>query len=360
MNVQLFGNKPQEFFAWWISELSGILPSAKSKAGKSSQRGLTIQLEQKTCHLQWEGGSKIENLAKKFTADLALDKYNNAIEQDKKLSVDVCNIQLTNKKILRRSITLPQSTEENLENVIAYEMDRYTPFKKDDVYFDVKVQDRDVKEKKITVLLSVVKKAVLDEVLQFVSAANMSVQNVFSIDEDEQGQVEYFSFLKGHQHSNDQRKPSVFNKYLLVATLLLMLVALVLPLAKNYWFAQQYSNQLVAMEDEIKQARQAQSRYKTLKQDVEFLSKQTQDSVRVLDLLNELTKVVPDHTTLSRFNLEEGSVRIRGLSASASKLISIIDSSESFSGVQFVAPVTQNSKTGKESFTIEFQSHAEQ
>ena len=355
MNLQLFGNKPQEFFTWWISELAGMLPVAKSTAGKNSQRGLTIQLEQKTCHLQWENGSKVANLAKKFTSDLALEKYNNAIEQDNKLSVDVCNIQLSNKQILRRSISLPLSTEENIEDVISYEMDRYTPFKKDDVYFDVKVQSRDVKEQKITVLLSVVKKAVLDEVLQFVSASGMSIQNVFSVDGGEQDQIENFSFLKQHQHSNNQRKSSAFNRYLFGTAMLLILVALVLPIAKNYWLAERYSSQLRAMEGEINQARQLQSRYKAIKQDVEFLANQSKGSVKVLDLLNELTKVVPDHTTLSRFSLEGGSARIRGLSASASKLISIIDSSENFSGVQFVAPVTQNSKTGKESFTIEFQ-----
>ena len=360
MSLQLFGNKPQEFFTWWISELVGMLPVAKSAAGKKSQRGLTIQLEQKTCHLQWESGHRIANLAKKFSSDTAVDKYSNAIEQDKKLSVDICNIQLSNKQILRRSISLPLSTEENLENVISYEMDRYTPFKKEDVYFDVKVQDRDVKEQKITVLLSVIKKTVLDEVMQFASASNMSIQNVFAINESEQNQHESFSFLKQHQHSNTQHRPSGFNKYLLVTTILLALLALILPVAKNYWLAEQYSSQLRAMEGDIKQARQLQSRYKELKQDVEFLANQGKDSVKVLDLLNELTRVVPDHTTLSRFSLEESNVRIKGLSASASNLISIIDSSENFSGVQFIAPVTQNSKTGKESFSIEFQPRFEQ
>lgn len=333
-----------------------MLPAAKSKSGKNRQHGLTIQLENKSSQLQWEGGQKVEAISSKFSSAVALEKYNNAIEQDKKLAVDLCNVQLPEKKILRRVIILPSSTEENLQNVVSYEMDRYTPFSKDDVYFDVKVQERNRKDEKITVLLSVVKRTMLEEVLQFAAASGISIQSTFAEVGDDK-QIEHFAFVKEQEHNKGQRAPSKINKYLMILALLLAIAALVLPIAKNYWFAEQYKIELQVMQEDVEQVRRLQSKYKQIKQDVDFIAQQSSHSIRVLDLLNELTKIIPNDTSLSRLVLEEGVVRVRGSSAAASKLISIIDSSENFVDVQFVAPVTQNSKTGKESFTIEFELH---
>ena len=355
MSVQVYKNQAQQFFNWWVSELADMLPANPARSNQDVQRGLTIVLQEKTFHLQWEHGKKVVDIASRFSSALALDKYNVAIEQDKKLQTNICNICIPSKRVLKRTITLPISTEENLQNVIAYEMDRYTPFKSDDVYFDVKVQERDKKEQKITVLLSVIKKVVLDEVVEFAKSAGLSIHSIFSASDDSVGEVENYTFLKEHQLGNGQRGASLLNKYLFILAMLLGLIALILPIAKNFLAAEQYKNELLQMEADISEARDLQSRYKSIKQDVEFIAKQSTNSIRVLELLNELTKIVPNDTSLSRLTLEEGSVRIRGLSASASKLISIIDSSKNYTGVRFVAPVTQNSKTGKESFTIEFQ-----
>ena len=352
MNSSIYGNKTREFFAWWSAELAGMLPASKSVSGKSTQRGLLIRLDNKSSTFQWEERSREEPIASKFDSESALKKYNAAVEQDKKLAVKACSIQLPNKKILRRSITLPASTEENLLNVVSYEMDRYTPFARDDVYFDVKIQDRNQKEQKITVALSVIKKSVVDEIIKFASASSMSIQSVFTkVD----GKVEHFSFIKDQEQGSSQRKPSKVNKYLSTLALLLAITALALPIAKNYLQAEQYKSELLILQEEVDQVRQLQSEYKLIKQDVDFITRQSRHSMRVLDLLNDLSRIVPDDTYLSRLVLEQGVVRIRGNSAAASKLISIIDSSPQFIDVRFVAPVTQNNRTGLENFTIEFQ-----
>jgi general secretion pathway protein L len=61
-------------------------------------------------------------------------------------------------KVIFKRITLPAPTEENLKDVLGYEMDRYTPFALEDVYFDYKIVTRDEANDSIQVLLMVVKK----------------------------------------------------------------------------------------------------------------------------------------------------------------------------------------------------------
>ena len=70
-------------------------------------------------------------------------------------------IRLNDSEVLARNITLPASTEENLYEVIQYEMDRYTPFTADDVYFDYRLEERLANKDLIKILLIVIKKDVL-------------------------------------------------------------------------------------------------------------------------------------------------------------------------------------------------------
>ena len=332
------------------------MPVSRSTSGKNAQRGLIIRVENKNSSLLWDDRNKEENLGK-FAVESALEKYNHAVARDKKLAVSSCSIQLPNNKILRRIITLPSTTEENLENVVSYEMDRYTPFSKADVYFDIKVQDRNPEEQKIKVALSVIKKSIVEEILNFAVAAGLSIQTTFAEIDEKDGQVEHFAFIKDQQQSNGSRSGSKVNKFLMILAAAMAIIALILPIAKNYWVAEQYKAELSLMQEDINQVRKLQSQYKAIKKDVEFINAQTSHSMKTLDLLNELSKIIPDNTFLSRLVLEQGVVRIRGNSDAASNLISVIDASEQFADVRFVAPVTQNSKTGKESFTVEFRLH---
>ena len=332
-----------------------MLPAGSSATGKGAQGGLLVCIDAKGSKLRWSERDKEVSFDGKFSAEQAAEKYQQIIGKDKKLFTDTCSIQLPNKKILRRKITLPSSTEENLNNVVSYEMDRYTPFSKDDVYFDIKIQERDQKEQKITVALNVIKKSVLEEVVKFAEANGLSIQSTFATEAGNEQQVEHFDFIKDQQAGNTQKAASKLNKYLLIITLILAVIALILPIVKNYLQAEQLKDEIAQIQENVNQVRGLQAQYKSIKQDVDFITLQTSHSMKTLDLLNQLSKIVPDDTHLSRLVLEQGVVRMRGSSDAASRLISIIDSSEQFSDVKFVAPVTQNSKTGKESFTIEFQ-----
>jgi general secretion pathway protein L len=64
--------------------------------------------------------------------------------------------------VIFKRVTLPAPTEENLKEVLGYEMDRYTPFALEDVCFDYKIVARDEEHDSIHVLLMVVKKSVID------------------------------------------------------------------------------------------------------------------------------------------------------------------------------------------------------
>jgi general secretion pathway protein L len=76
--------------------------------------------------------------------------------------------------------------------------------------------------------------------------------------------------------------------------------------------------------------------------------------VGVLDVLEELSRILPDHTFLTEANVSDGKVVIAGLSADAARLVRIIDQSPLFSGAALTAAITPDATEHKERFAISF------
>ncbi len=73
-------------------------------------------------------------------------------------------IALPASQVLRKSVVLPAAVEENLHQTLAYDLDRHTPFKADEVYFDAIVVGRDAARKEIRVDLAAALKSFVDQV----------------------------------------------------------------------------------------------------------------------------------------------------------------------------------------------------
>jgi general secretion pathway protein L len=82
-----------------------------------------------------------------------------------------------------RIATLPLAALENLRQVCAFELDRQTPFKLDQVYFDSRVIRRDVATKQANVELVVLTRAVLDTAVQSLGPLATRLNSVDVLDE---------------------------------------------------------------------------------------------------------------------------------------------------------------------------------
>ena len=329
--------------------MASMLPNVNMQS-RNSHHVFSIELNAKEYSLKWHDEDSIVSGQSKFNSDEAVASFQNAVDNNKRLLVHSCDLRIASTLILKKEINLPLATEENIANVIAYEIDRYTPFKKDDVYFGVKIKERDRKEKKITVLLSVIRKSVLDDVSEFAKECELSIDDIYSVDDTEDEKISFVGFL-GNQQQN--KKKNSVGKFLLVMACILSITALLLPIGKNYWIGQQLQEKLSAKDGEIAEVKELLTKYKSMKGNVELVERLSLNNTKVVKLLNDLTTIIPNDTSLNRFSLEEGVVRIQGLSSGASKLIPLLDSSENFSEVKFVAPVTQSGDSDKEKFTIE-------
>jgi len=109
--------------------------------------------------------------------DIILSNIEGFIDQTKS-DRDNLFLGISGSKVIFKRLTLPAPTEENLKEVLGYEMDRYTPFALEDVYFDYKVVGRDEAHESIQVLLMVVKREVIDYYLTLLRRINVKTRCV--------------------------------------------------------------------------------------------------------------------------------------------------------------------------------------
>jgi Tfp pilus assembly PilM family ATPase len=75
-------------------------------------------------------------------------------------------------------LKLPGSVEENLQATLGYEIDKYTPFPPDDIYFDYHVVQRIPEKNILNVLLIIIKKESIDYHLNLLSKINVRPRGI--------------------------------------------------------------------------------------------------------------------------------------------------------------------------------------
>jgi general secretion pathway protein L len=76
--------------------------------------------------------------------------------------------------------------------------------------------------------------------------------------------------------------------------------------------------------------------------------------VSVLEVWDELSRILPDHTFLTESRMADGKLTVSGFSADAAKLVRIIDQSPLFSGAALTAAITPDANERKERFSLSF------
>ena len=336
-----------DFFTWWGEGLMLLLPGNQSNKLGRSKESLLLKITQNGFQVLNHSEEMLLNEEQSISNsyEILTDLFN---RDASKVGLD---IQIRNSEVLTRQISLPANTEENLYEVIQYEMDRYTPFTKDDVYFDYRVEERIKDKQLIKVLLIVVRKEILDPVVSAIENSDVHLTNIDIIDEDDAANNFHdVNLLRSRRDINKNKNSSI--KWLAAAAVGLLILTSITPLIINYIHIKKLSSELADLEPTVGKVKQLQNEYTKMQDQVGYLVKIKEDNPSIIEMLNLLTQVMPDHTYVQRLSLEGGLISIQGLSASASELIPLIDQTGMFDDIRFAAPVTQSGGDGLERYSI--------
>src|SRR3569623_698138 len=168
------------FFSWWGRELVACLPQRWRATFAERAEVLPLDVQDEALVVQYQSGSRLSEMLRlplggdATEQSMAYERLRAGIEAPQ-LRVFYC---IPVGRPLRRTMSMPVAVEERLRPVLAFEMDRQTPFKADQVYFDYRVLGRDAADKNLHVDLAVVPRAQLDTELNVVTGMGIGLDGV--------------------------------------------------------------------------------------------------------------------------------------------------------------------------------------
>ena len=265
-------------------------------------------------------------------------------------------VALGRDEALVRRVTMPAATEENLGQVLGYEMDRLTPFKAEDVYFDYRVISRDAATGQILVQIAVARRDVVDARVEKLRALGVNVQGV-GVRDDTGHPGAPLDLLPSEQRGERESSRERTLHWILVgAVLALFLTVLLLPV----WQKRETVLQLHPMLGKAKQEADATD---TIARELDrqvadynYLVGRKHATPPVLAYIEEMSRLLPDTTWVQQFDVKTvgktREIQVTGETSSASKLIELLEQSALLQNAAPRGTVTRGSQPGSERFMI--------
>ncbi len=340
------------FFAWWFKELAGLVPARLRGALEGSADAALLDLSGPEIVLSRLSGRSWRELGRADPQGLnepaQASAFARLIKNAKLGELDVI-LRLPASAALRKTLSLPLAAEENLRQVLSFEMDRHTPFSADEVYFDYRVRMRDAELGRMEVELVTVPRKVMDERCERAAAWGV-VPDIVDIGGEDAS--EGINLLPAIEGVNGGRRVGPLTLILAAITAALFAVAVYLPLEAQQREMQAFQAALAKAKAEAGAAMELRGEIDRLIEESQFLVRRKQKSVKATEVLDELTRILPDGTWLRQFKIKDREVRISGFSQAASNLIGLIEQSLMFENARFTSPVTQDRREGLERFNV--------
>ena len=342
------------FFAWWGRELLACLPARWRSVLSERSESLLLDLHGEELVVWREKGDVTSEYAR-IRRDLPVDaqaaefrRLRDALD-DPQVRTVFC---IPAERVLTRVLSLPAAATENLRQVLSFEMDRQTPFKADQVYFDSRVLGHDASGRNAQVELVLIPRGQLDQELSTLAAAATELDGVDSwkAAPGEGRRQTNLLPLDKRARRRDMRLP--LNLGLAALAIILLFVNMDESVANR-------ASALTSMQAEVdkanNEARQVAALRKTLSDSIagaNFLTDKKRKGPLTIALLDDLTQRLPTDAYLERLQIENKQVQLQGQATEAAKLIALLGASPCLGNPGFQGQVQPDARTGKERFQI--------
>jgi general secretion pathway protein L len=329
---------------WWRDGLLAWLPSGVRRWLAGTSRRLVIAVDDGGCALVREEAGQAQELERLPGPSPDWKAVVAGFEAEKPQQLV---LRFPSSQSLIRTVSLPLAAEKNPRQVAGFEMDRLTPFAAAQVYYDVIVLERQPEQRRLRVELTALPRAVVDPVLVQLRQQGLppDVLDVAS------GRPN-LNLLPPEQRPHRDLWGQRLRAAAIITSLLLVAAAVTLPI----W---QQRALVIGVMAKVGQVQKTANQASTLRDQLDkaldtsrMLVQKKQALPARVDLLRELTVILPDDTWVERLQIRGDSAQIIGQSGKASALIGIVESSKLFSSAGFTSPVTIDPRTGKERFVL--------
>ncbi len=238
--------------------------------------------------------------------------------------------------VLERRVVLPAAARGELERVVERELDRFTPFRQEQLLFAVDERPETPAPDRILARIRLVPRQRLEPWLRALRTAGLPLTGV-----RESGAPPRENLLPRALRA----RPPLSRRLLLWSPLLLsfLLTALLLllPLRQAEERLAELRTRESALRTEAREALELRDAVEAGIGALERLESSWREAVDVPSLLQELARRLPAGTRLHGIRMQGKTLELRGTSPQASALIGRLEASPLFSAVRFLSPVVQ-------------------
>ncbi len=347
------------FFAWWFAGLAALVPSSLRRAFRRGAGTLVLDFSGPEAVVRHVSGGTSREIGRVRSDPLDTATQASAIAAlVKKINlrkVDVV-LRLPASRALRKTLDLPLAAEENLRQVLGFEMDRQTPFRSEEVYFDFTVRERDRETERIKVDLTVVPRSAVDDAIDLAAGWGLHPDIVDVAGSDPAGSdpdADSSLNLMPHEAGAARDQPGgALSLGLAAVAAVLAAVALNVPLERQRDLSEELLRQVAEATSQAQAASASRAEIERSIVDGGALVERKAGMPTATGVLAELTRLMPDDTWISQFQLRDTALQVSGYSADASRLIGLVENSPLFHEAKFRSPVTQDARTSRERFNL--------
>lgn len=329
-----------QFLQWWKEGLLSCLPDGFRKKWLGSSQSLLLTLQDNRLILSLSTNSKIEEL-KSYSLPLEsklkgdfyklLDRYNKRY------------LLISKADILTSELSLPAVTQKNLATVVGFEIDRLTPYKMNEVYFEPKVHGRSNEGRNILVKVYLIPKIILDGLLEKITSLNIRLDGVKVHGEDIVVNILPKSIRSGLNKTEKNAR------LLWIVSFALLLFALGTPLVYLRQKAIFLEKKAAILIPKAQALSEEEARLGDLINANNFLFKRKSEIVPMLIISNELSRLMPLDAYIEALDYDGKRIIIRGIAKQASQLSSLLESSSYFKEITQTSPIISDGQ-GNERF----------
>lgn len=339
------------FLSWWGHALAAWLPPRLRQLLGMDRGRLLVQVEGDALRLRLQRGDEIRELGSlPLLADMEPKRDPLALVLGSRLSDLPRWLLLPAASALRRRLPLPAAAAERLRDVVGFEIERQTPFAADAVAFDARVLGRSAAGGALDTELVVVPRVALDPQLTALGPLTPLLAGIDVAATD--GTPLQVNLLTPAQRRRTRDPWLLWNLAFTAVAALALALALWQMLANRRAAADAFAAGIDALAAPARQAAAQQQELNALIQGQMFLQRTRSAYPTAVEIMDELSRRLPDGTYLEKLAIEGDRLTLIGLSNEAPALIGRLQDSKLWRSPALAGALQTDPATRKDRFTL--------
>ena len=340
-----------KFFAWWLGELRQAMPAAWQEKLQHAMRRVGFTLGEGLLSLAVDENRRLIELdAFPLSQDAALQRQEieDLLRRSELLEAPRF-LLLERDAVLTKELSLPLATEPNLAQVLAFEMDRQTPFRAGSVYYDWKVTDRTGTPGQLKLQLFVVPRSDVDRAVTALTDRGLSLGGVDVRDHD---RTLGLNLLPADRRVRTTNPRARLNLALGAACVVLLALVMAQSLYLRAHQVSELEAAIAGVQDEAREVAQIRKQIEDASEAAGFLASRRTAMPLAIEVLADVTRILPDDTFLDRLVIGADTVQMQGKSRNAQQLIEKVNESPLLDAAAFRGSTRLDARTGLEIFEV--------